>query len=1337
MNQSSPAKAASPALPGCLEAITPVEEHSFLRCQLNDGSKETPCRGPPVGADVCADAAPGSSSSCPVVGGASTFETSSSLDFEDLSCFSAPTSALPEAPATLRTLPGGRRIARISDETAAALSSQQVVIDLRSICKELVENALDAGSTSIEVRLMDCGLGGVEVRDNGSGISPEDLELIGCRHATSKISSFDDVYSKLDSLGFRGEALSSLCFVARVSIVTRCRSADFGTRVFFDAKGKQVAREAAAREVGTTVSVEDIFGRMPLRRRTMEQTKQRQLQDALALLQRIALLHATSCRIVFSNFDPRTGGRSTFLATKGTSSGLLEAALSVYGAKQLAACSELMLSGTEPGREWRLAVVISRPPHGIRSTALQHFYVRRRPVEFPPLLQKLLNKKWKEVSSRGLFPVCLGFLELDASLLDINVRKDKQQVLLAVEKDIAHALLEAVSKVLAPSVASFKPDGPKKQCQLEIQCSSTPAQLPESLHPHREAQPVLMIEQQQQQDLQKPVNHQQQPANPQPHEGDHAKDGLQAQEERHQERQKQQTCEQEQSEGPPAITCSDKGAPTSVSEGPGGEKNAYSASSLLSNGARFPEVSLEEGRETLTRQEIPAQRNQRLNAAHLHSALPLHDATQIRRPLLTKRQRVTVHLPGEDLQASEPPQKKFGQPPEGHQRHSAPSSKITDSAQEDERAAGVCAVHSTASDSSAAFASLQEASAGPHNLAVSSRAASDEADLVCDEILAAAVGELCIDLDEMFDVRRPTTYPATVGEEDVAAAQNAGQSSVGPALPWLDTPEDFSLCAEDFSARGMSKASQFFLFKKDFFTDLALVGQFNEGFIIAALRGKRPSCSVSGQQNAAALEEADARRIANNSVGCSKRNGPNGDTVTSLFIIDQHASDEKRIFEALNAEFHPRMQPLIAPLKLSLPADLLAAVEAFAPHLSSNGFACVVCGACGPERPLQANRPIITPAVSQRPCVAASVAAQRGWAGVNSAGVRKAQQPKQLMDASGTDSVPKAKEDETHWDPLHEEGDGDGDGEGQRHCYLTGLPVIEGRQLSASDFIEFLGALASEDQGKAIWKGTMPQPPVPPNAADQEGAGSAAGASPHHRVLQYRPSRVWEILASKACRSAIMIGDPLAPHKQVTILRRMAGLQLPFNCPHGRPTMRHLIDLCVADRQPDKHVSQQSSEKDRRPLRSGELQSHPASIAEVDIHEGVAAAAAAARASAVREDVVSATRRQSSPPDTLEGGTQDQMPLSRGDSPSSKRALHAQRSYGNPTAGSASVDMATSPPEDMPPLFSEDESQEDSVTTRSWADDTLRGELGRVATTEEVLDDSGSGVPGLRLTIIG
>ncbi|KAL8438824.1 hypothetical protein Efla_003861 [Eimeria flavescens] len=1071
-------------------------------------------------------------------------EPASTDGLERLASFAAPATAILNAPAKQR-LSRGARIARISDETAVAISSQQVVIDLKSICKELVENALDAGATSIEVRLMDCGLGGVEVRDNGNGISPENLEILGCRHATSKISSFEDIYSKLDSMGFRGEALSSLCFVSRVSIVTRCRSADFGTRIYFDHSGKQVAREATAREVGTTVSVEDIFARMPLRRRTMEQTKQRQLQDALALMQRIALLHATSCRIVFSNFDPNTGGRSTFLATKGTSSGLLEAALTVYGSKQLAACTEIKLSGNQPGREWRLEAVISRPPHGVRSAGLQHFFVKRRAVEFPPLLQKLLNKKWKEVSSRGLFPVCLAFLELDASLLDINVRKDKQQVLLAVERDVAQALLEAVSTTLAPSVGSFEFDSAGKQRQLTLK-TYTMSQLSDAPYTQQDAQQLR-----QEQEEEKSAQERRQCSEQQEQEEVHSP--LEKQSSHQQEPDQQQGHEQR---GVSAecddTTVSDKNAVPCSSEHCGLGRGALSFDPAGVGGqTEHDGIKVSLGKSIGGNKTTRLSQDRASEATTSLTALQPRDGLQARRPLgLPRRQRLLPRLSGDV--ALEESQQSCEEPP--LQDHESPTdADLEQSGLEPDRPTQTPPASSGSVQGNMCFLS-------PTSLPAEKGA---EADWIAKEVVAAVVGECCYNLDELYSVKEPE-FPGVTQEPPSADAECTSRK---PCPAWADAPSDFSLSGERAKLGGQDDAN-FFLFRKGFFSDLRLVGQFNEGFIIAALRQTRPERSrralTHNREGVHANSEEDLRISDANSI----------ETISSLFIIDQHASDEKRIFEALNEEFRPRMQPLIAPLKLSLPAELIAAVEAFAPHLSANGFAWIVRDPCTPQRPLQFAQCVLALPES---CGSAATATGKT---TNASFTFKSQQQRFIR----PESVYSAEEDKSSGDDIRTTSgaEQDGETEHERHCFLTGLPVIEGRQLTPSDFLEFLSALASEDQGKAMWNGTMPQPP----SSVAEGTAPSQQASPHHRVLQYRPSRVWDILASKACRSAVMIGDPLAPHKQVAILRRMAGLQLPFNCPHGRPTMRHLIDL------PDEDLT-----ADERAEGSGkacrEVHSHP------------------------------------------------------------------------------------------------------------------------------------------------
>ena len=116
--------------------------------------------------------------------------------------------------------------------------------------KELVENSLDAASTVIEVKFLNSGLNGFEVSDNGKGISEADFEIIAKRGTTSKIREFDDIYA-IKSLGFRGEALSSLCNIANVTIITKKANDDYGWVLNFDHLGTLTSKEKISKKNGT------------------------------------------------------------------------------------------------------------------------------------------------------------------------------------------------------------------------------------------------------------------------------------------------------------------------------------------------------------------------------------------------------------------------------------------------------------------------------------------------------------------------------------------------------------------------------------------------------------------------------------------------------------------------------------------------------------------------------------------------------------------------------------------------------------------------------------------------------------------------------------------------------------------------------------------------------------------------------------------------------------------------------------------------------------------------------------------------------------------------------
>ncbi|KAI5307487.1 hypothetical protein KEM55_008166, partial [Ascosphaera atra] len=189
------------------------------------------------------------------------------------------------------------------------IQSGQVIVDLCSVVKELVENSLDAGATSIEVRFKNNGLDLIEVVDNGGGIPPEDYESIALKHHTSKLATYSDL-TTLTTFGFRGEALSSLCALSTFRITTaQATQAPKATKLEFEPSGKLKSTQLVAGQRGTTATVEDLFRRLPVRRRELEKNIKREYAKVLNLLQAYACV-TTRVRIAVKSTMPKLGGRS-------------------------------------------------------------------------------------------------------------------------------------------------------------------------------------------------------------------------------------------------------------------------------------------------------------------------------------------------------------------------------------------------------------------------------------------------------------------------------------------------------------------------------------------------------------------------------------------------------------------------------------------------------------------------------------------------------------------------------------------------------------------------------------------------------------------------------------------------------------------------------------------------------------------------------------------------------------------------------------------------------------------------------------------------------------------
>ncbi|CDQ93184.1 unnamed protein product [Oncorhynchus mykiss] len=174
---------------------------------------------------------------------------------------------------------------RLPADTVRLLSSCQVITSVVNVVKELLENSLDAGALSIDIKLENYGFDRIEIRDNGSGIKAADTAVMAVQHYTSKICSHDDL-EHLATYGFRGEALGSICAVAEVAVTTKTSEDDVGTQYTLDLTGSVVSQKPSHLGQGTTVCALKLFKNLPVRRQYYANTKKckeelKKVQDLL------------------------------------------------------------------------------------------------------------------------------------------------------------------------------------------------------------------------------------------------------------------------------------------------------------------------------------------------------------------------------------------------------------------------------------------------------------------------------------------------------------------------------------------------------------------------------------------------------------------------------------------------------------------------------------------------------------------------------------------------------------------------------------------------------------------------------------------------------------------------------------------------------------------------------------------------------------------------------------------------------------------------------------------------------------------------------------------------
>ncbi|KAK5850602.1 hypothetical protein PBY51_001468 [Eleginops maclovinus] len=335
-------------------------------------------------------------------------------------------------------------IKAIDKQSVHQICSGQVVLTLATAVKELVENSIDAGATNVDVRLKECGAELVEVSDNGKGVEEANFEGLTLKHHTSKLRDFSDLIH-VETFGFRGEALSSLCALSGLSVVTCHESSQVGTKLVFDLKGHLVQQSPHPRQHGTTVSLQQLFYTLPVRYKEFQRNIKKEYAKMIHVLQSYCII-STGVRITCSNQNGQ-GKRSTVLSTTGSQS-MRDNIGAIFGPKQLQSLlpfqqvspaeniiEEYGLTEADlPKQLFTMSGFVSRADHGVgrSSTDRQFFFINNRPCD-PVKVTKLVNEVY-HMYNRHQYPFVALNIAVASECVDVNVTPDKRQIFLQEEK---------------------------------------------------------------------------------------------------------------------------------------------------------------------------------------------------------------------------------------------------------------------------------------------------------------------------------------------------------------------------------------------------------------------------------------------------------------------------------------------------------------------------------------------------------------------------------------------------------------------------------------------------------------------------------------------------------------------------------------------------------------------------------------------------------------------------------------------------------------------------------------------------------------------------------------
>lgn len=958
------------------------------------------------------------------------------------------------------------------------------------------------------------------MQDNGSGITPDNYETIALKHHTSKLSTYSDL-TTLQTFGFRGEALSSLCALSRFTITT-CLASDApkGTKLDFETSGKLKGTSLVAAQKGTTVLVENLFHNLPVRRRELERNIKREWNRVVGLLGQYACIQI-GVKISVTQ-QALKGKKTTLFSTKGNPS-TRENIVNVFGAKTLTALLPLNLkleleSTSGPSQRWstqedggmkkvRIVGHISRPAfgEGRQTPDRQMFFVNARPCGLPQVV-KAFNEVYKSYNSTQS-PFIFANIEIDTHLYDVNVSPDKRTILLHDQT----SMLEHLKTSLTELFESQDYTVPISQLPAQKQASyrqltiSRPNAIPKDIS----HDPTESAENEEEPDSRSRSASTDQGVseegprkdrNPQARQNAMSRDSLSQDREavslisnwlgRKTEERGAQKESNAKGSGEKADGLSKE--KLRLVEKLGKESNQVDTAPDASGESEYSVDDLppiqEKSRQVLDFNqriaELDPRNTQRVEIAPVQNEDPilaittparrsiasakgvsLSSAKPFRSPATVATITIGDHTVISSIGSPSPKRPRIEKSANTDSPSPLPSfgSRLT------QRFTAPGTTQSTeASDDSVDEDVGESSPVGEEDLPVTVDPSEDPQEEQAVE-MEAPVHESCLlipeenlDGDYIDEEEKKALEDAKVLEMIRVAEEEAARPSddnvkrvrlllkgsvkrkdstmqlvhsidttveriqanlrgLNQALSVYNTTKgEGDVAEEDLDSETAEEKLSLTINKSDF-EKMKIVGQFNLGFVLAS------RTAMSGDIEPEEWHASD-----------------------DLFIIDQHASDEKYNFERLQATTIVQSQRLVRPKTLDLTAVEEEIVIENRAALETNGFVVTV-------------------------------------------------------DESGDVPV------------------------GQR-CQLVSLPLSRETTFSLSDLEELLSLLSEHPAGS-----------VP------------------------RPSRVRKMFAMRACRSSIMIGRTLTQSQMGKVVKHMGEIDKPWNCPHGRPTMRHLFKLGAWD----------------------------------------------------------------------------------------------------------------------------------------------------------------------------